>query len=65
MNKEEILQFLNENPAFALATCDGNIPHVRTLLLHKADETGIYIMVGLVLRGDSTVVAEGMSRNPF
>jgi uncharacterized pyridoxamine 5'-phosphate oxidase family protein len=46
MNKEEILQFLNDNPEFSLATSDGNIPHVRTLLLHKADETGIYLMVG-------------------
>jgi len=46
MNKEEILKFLNDNPAFSLATCDGNIPHVRTLLLHKADESGIYFMVG-------------------
>ncbi len=46
MNKEEIVQFMNENPAFSLATSDGNIPHVRTLLLHKADETGIYFMVG-------------------
>ena len=46
MNKEEILKFLNDNPAFSLATSDGNIPHVRTLLLHKADESGIYFMVG-------------------
>jgi pyridoxamine 5'-phosphate oxidase len=46
MNKEEILQFLKENPAFSLATSDGNLPHVRTLQLHKADETGIYFMVG-------------------
>jgi uncharacterized pyridoxamine 5'-phosphate oxidase family protein len=46
MTKEEILQFVNDNPSFSLATCDGNIPHVRTLLLHKADETGIYFMVG-------------------
>jgi len=46
MNKEEILQFVTENPSFSLATCEGNIPHVRTLLLHKADETGIYFMVG-------------------
>ncbi|MCX6249008.1 MAG: pyridoxamine 5'-phosphate oxidase family protein [Bacteroidetes bacterium] len=46
MNKEEILKFLNDNPAFALATSDGNIPHVRTLQLHKADDTGIYFMVG-------------------
>ena len=46
MTKEEILNFLNENRAFALATSDGNIPHVRTLMLHKADDTGIYFMVG-------------------
>ena len=46
MTKKEIFNFLNENPAFALATCDGAIPHVRTLMLHKADETGIYFMVG-------------------
>jgi pyridoxamine 5'-phosphate oxidase len=46
MTKEEILKFLNENPSFSLATCDGSIPHVRILMLHKADETGIYFMVG-------------------
>jgi uncharacterized pyridoxamine 5'-phosphate oxidase family protein len=46
MNKEQILHFLNENPAFSLATCEGTTPHVRILMLHKADETGIYFMVG-------------------
>jgi pyridoxamine 5'-phosphate oxidase len=46
MTKEQILQFLNEHPSFSLATCDGIIPHVRILMLHKADETGIYFMVG-------------------
>ena len=46
MNKEEILRFLNDNPEFSLATSEGNIPHVRTLQLHKADESGIYFMVG-------------------
>ena len=46
MDKKQILEFLNANPAFQLATADGNIPHVRTLMLHKADETGIYFMVG-------------------
>jgi pyridoxamine 5'-phosphate oxidase len=46
MTKEEILEFLNENPSFSLATCDGKIPHVRILMLHKADENGIYFMVG-------------------
>jgi pyridoxamine 5'-phosphate oxidase len=46
MTKVEIFKFLNENPAFSLATCEGTIPHVRTLMLHKADDTGIYFMVG-------------------
>jgi pyridoxamine 5'-phosphate oxidase len=46
MNKKHIFQFLNENPSFSLATCDGTIPHVRILMLHKADKTGIYFMVG-------------------
>jgi pyridoxamine 5'-phosphate oxidase len=46
MDKLKILEFLNANPEFQLATSDGNIPHVRTLMLHKADETGIYFMVG-------------------
>jgi pyridoxamine 5'-phosphate oxidase len=46
MTKKEIFQFLNENPSFSLATSDGNLPHVRMLMLHKADETGIYFMTG-------------------
>lgn len=46
MTKEEILLYLNNNPEFVLATSDGNIPRARTLMLHKADETGIYFMVG-------------------
>ena len=46
MSKEEILKFLNENPSFSLATSEGTTPHVRILMLHKADETGIYFMVG-------------------
>ena len=46
MNKEEIFKFLNDNPSCAVATCDAAKPHVRILMLHKADETGIYFMVG-------------------
>jgi pyridoxamine 5'-phosphate oxidase len=46
MNKEQILKFLNENPFFSLATIEGATPHVRMLMLHKADESGIYFMVG-------------------
>jgi pyridoxamine 5'-phosphate oxidase len=43
--REEVLAFVNENPDFALATMDGNVPHVRTLMLHKANSDGIYFMV--------------------
>jgi len=46
MTKDEVLDFLNENPAFALATSEGTNPHVRILMLHKVDDSGIYFMVG-------------------
>ena len=46
MDRNEIIQFLNENPAFQIATVDKGQPRVRTLMLHKADETGIYFMTG-------------------
>jgi pyridoxamine 5'-phosphate oxidase len=42
MNREHILQFLNDNPVFFLATCHGGLPHVRTMRLLRADEHGIY-----------------------
>jgi uncharacterized pyridoxamine 5'-phosphate oxidase family protein len=46
MDKHQIIRFLNENPAFAIATIDGTQPRVRILMLHKADESGIYFTVG-------------------
>ena len=46
MKRKEIFQFLQENPSFSLATSDGTFPHVRMLILHKADESGIFFMVG-------------------
>lgn len=46
MNKNEILEFLNANPVFHLATIEGNKPHVRGLLLYKADENGIVFHTG-------------------
>ncbi|HTX89530.1 MAG TPA: pyridoxamine 5'-phosphate oxidase family protein, partial [Bacteroidales bacterium] len=42
----EIYRFLTDHPLFALATADGAVPHVRMLMLHKADDSGIYFMVG-------------------
>ena len=46
MNKNEILSFLNANPVFHLATAEGNKPHVRGLLLYRADEKGIVFHTG-------------------
>ncbi len=42
MNKEEILNFLNANPASHFATVEGNQPRVRGMMMYKADSTGIY-----------------------
>lgn len=41
MVKEEIFQLMNENPAFHLATMDGDQPRVRGMFLFRADEQGI------------------------
>lgn len=41
MNKKEILDFMNAHPACHVATIEGNIPRVRGLRMHKADEKGI------------------------
>lgn len=46
MNKNEIFEILNSNPVFHLATVEGNKPHVRGLLLYKADENGIIFHTG-------------------
>ena len=42
MNKEEILKFINENPEFFLATCDGNEPRVRGMRLYQASNGGVF-----------------------
>lgn len=41
MTKQEILESINKNPAFFLATIDKDNPRVRGMLLYKADENGI------------------------
>ena len=40
MTSNEILKLVNENPAFHLATVDGDQPRVRGMLLFRADENG-------------------------
>ena len=46
MNKTEIFELLNNNPAFHLATNEGDQPRVRAMLLYKADESGIVFHTG-------------------
>ncbi len=41
MTKEEIFEFINENPVFFLATCEGNEPRVRAIQVYSADARGI------------------------
>jgi len=46
MTKQEVFALMNANPAFFLATMDGDRPRVRGLLLYKADEEGIIFHTG-------------------
>ena len=41
MTKEQIFEFINENPVFFLATCEGNQPRVRAMQVYQADARGI------------------------
>lgn len=42
MDKKEILEFLNKNPEFFLATCEGNEPRVRGMRIYQANDAGIF-----------------------
>ena len=42
MNKEQIFEFINDNPEFFLATCEGKEPRVRGMRLYQANESGIF-----------------------
>lgn len=46
MNKSEIFEFINANPIFHLATVEVNKPHVRGMLMYRADENGIIFHTG-------------------
>lgn len=41
MTKKEVIEAINKNPVFYLATQEGNQPHVRGMLLYKAEEDEI------------------------
>ena len=46
MTKEEIFEFAANNPVFSLATIEGNQPHVRYMMLYRADEGGFIFVTG-------------------
>ena len=41
MNRNEMIQAINRNPVFYLATMDGSQPRVRGMLLYSAGDDGI------------------------
>lgn len=46
MQRNELLDLINRNPAFFLATVESGEPRVRGMLLYRADETGIVFHTG-------------------
>ena len=41
MTSDEVYKFINDNPVFAMATCENGHPHVRTMRLYRANEKGV------------------------
>ncbi len=60
MKKEEILHFINKNPVFALATADENRPHVRYIMMYRADEEGLIFSTG-----ENKDLNNQLKRNPM
>ena len=46
MTKEQVLEFITNNPVFSLATIEGDRPRVRNMMLYKADADGIIFCTG-------------------
>lgn len=46
MTRAEIIDFISNNPVFYLATVEEKMPHVRAMMLYKADEEGIFFTTG-------------------
>ena len=60
VDKKGILAFISDNPIFALATSEDNVPHVRFMMLYRADESGI-----LFHTGESKDLHRQLHRNPM
>lgn len=60
MKKEQILDFINKNPVFTLATADENQPHVRYIMIYRADEEGLVFSTG-----ENKDLNNQLKRNPM
>lgn len=60
MKKGQILDFINKNPVFALATADENRPHVRYIIMYRADEEGLVFSTG-----ENKNLNNQLKRNPM
>ena len=59
MNQAEIMEFVNKNPIFSLATCADGVPYVRTMMVAFADSRGIIFSTGV-----AKDVCKQMQANP-
>ncbi|MHC4570699.1 MAG: pyridoxamine 5'-phosphate oxidase family protein [Planctomycetota bacterium] len=59
MTKKQVFEFIRNNPVFSLATSEENKPHVRTMMLYRADESGI-----IFTTGENKDVHRQLSANP-
>ncbi len=46
MTKEEVFEFITENPLFSLATIDDGRPRARMIMMYRADENGVIFSTG-------------------
>jgi pyridoxamine 5'-phosphate oxidase len=46
MKKEQIYEFIRNNPVCALSTADENVPHVRFIMIYRAEKEGIIFTTG-------------------
>ncbi len=46
MTKEEVLQFVQANPVFQLATVEDDTPRVRSMMMALCDERGMFFSAG-------------------
>jgi pyridoxamine 5'-phosphate oxidase len=59
MTREEIIRFINENPACHLATAENGQPRVRGMLAYRADAAGVIFHTGT-----GKALAQQIRKNP-